>query len=181
MELTRDFGRKRGYRFKRNWLDNRWRASAEKGGAFSACHAEKQLAISVLRESIAHVLGKRDITPETMEKLKLAVEAKRLQSDFTIELEHKPCECCLRVSINFVHMHHQYVREANQSLVPQLDPQQVRSTLPVGAKGMVLRGKINPQNTQLCIFALTTSRASDRSSSPREALPPLRMTMQSRM
>ncbi|KAJ4409733.1 hypothetical protein N0V82_009395 [Gnomoniopsis sp. IMI 355080] len=96
LEFTRGFGRMFGYRFKRNWLDYRWKDPAEKDGAFHACHAEKQLAIFILRESIAHVLGIRDITIETLEKLKLAVEAEGLQWEFTIELEHKPCDCCLR-------------------------------------------------------------------------------------
>lgn len=101
LELTRAFANIVGYRFKRHWLDNRFQG--DKAGAFHACHCEKQLVIFILRESLGHVLGARDITLDKMAKLKLAVDGGLgdFQRKFIIDLEHKPCKCCIAVSIAF--------------------------------------------------------------------------------
>lgn len=104
LNLIRDFRKVVGYQFKKNPFDNKWRGSTEKDGAFHGCHAEKQLAIFVLRECIARVLNVRDFSLENMAQLKLAIEGQieGLQKEYIIELEHKPCNCCIRVSISFV-------------------------------------------------------------------------------
>lgn len=82
----------------------------ERAGMFSACHAEKQMAVFALKESLRQVLGVEDITADNVAKLKEFVvalpqqvhvgsETGRLQTHFTIELEHKPCSCCIAVNI----------------------------------------------------------------------------------
>lgn len=104
LNLVRDFRKVVGYKFKKNPFDNKWRGSTEKAGAFLACHAEKQLAIFVLRECIAQVLHVRDFSLKNMAKLKLAIdeETEGLKKEYIIELEHKPCVCCIRVSTGTV-------------------------------------------------------------------------------
>lgn len=100
LDLIRDFRKVVGYQFKRNPFDEKWTASTEKDGVFHCCHAEKQLAIFVLRECMACVLNVRDFSLDNMAKLKLAIDQETpqgLQKEYIIELEHKPCTCCIRV------------------------------------------------------------------------------------
>lgn len=100
LELIRDFRKVFGYKFNRYMHDCRWTRSTEKDGVWRACHAEKQLAIFVLRKCIAQVLNVRDCSLENISKLKLAIdgETEGLQTEYIIELEHKPCDCCIHVS-----------------------------------------------------------------------------------
>lgn len=138
LELTREFAAVVGYKFKKNWLDDRWSSTPEKAGVFHACHAEKQVAIFILRESMAHVSGTRDITLENMAALKLA---QGLQKEFIIEIEHKPCNCCIRVSIVYQIATARSGKLTNSS-VSQIDLQELRPQFQVGATTMVHRGKI---------------------------------------
>lgn len=51
---------------------------------------------------MARILGIRDSTLENLAKLKLAtMNGDGFETDFVIELEHKPCCCCIAVSIIF--------------------------------------------------------------------------------
>lgn len=75
--------------------------SLEKKGSFLACHAEKQLAVHVLQETIGQVLDTYEFTPEKIAELRVFVDAHPDNKNgfhFTILLEHKPCYCCLAVS-----------------------------------------------------------------------------------
>lgn len=102
-KLTRDLAKIVGFEFKSMYLDYRHKGNpSEKAGAFHACHAEKQLAVFVLTESMACVLGTREFSLDNMDKLKLAVtkDASTVQKEYIIELEHKPCSCCIAVSIS---------------------------------------------------------------------------------
>ncbi|KAJ4392237.1 hypothetical protein N0V93_005862 [Gnomoniopsis smithogilvyi] len=97
-KLTRDLAKIVGFKFKNWFLDGKYEGTpSEKAGAFHTCHAEKQLAVFVLMDSMASVLGTSVIDLDSLAKLKLAVkkDATTIQKEFVIELEHKPCLCCI--------------------------------------------------------------------------------------
>lgn len=100
-KLTRQIGALFGHHFDNMWLDCKYATTdpLEKQGAFSGCHAEKQLAVFVLRDTLSKTLGSNDVTMEAVARLKEILEGDGnvFQIKFTIELQHEPCACCLRV------------------------------------------------------------------------------------
>lgn len=91
------------HKFALNPLDAKFPGDSrrEKDGAFAACHAEKQLGVFALQQSMAQALGVKEVTVENVAKLKDVVMAPgldNLQTHFIVELEHKPCACCISVS-----------------------------------------------------------------------------------
>ncbi|ROV88306.1 hypothetical protein VMCG_10476 [Cytospora schulzeri] len=91
-----------GFKLEGSWLDNRWRGDpAEKSGSYLSSHAEKQLGIWVLVESLSQALGTKEITNENVMALKeRAHQLPARLRETLVELDHEPCSSC----INFLNL-----------------------------------------------------------------------------
>lgn len=80
----------------------RWRGDpAEKKGCYLSAHAEKQLGIWVLMESMSQALGTKQITIENIARLKeLSQDLPVRLRETQIELDHEPCSSCIKVSLS---------------------------------------------------------------------------------
>jgi hypothetical protein len=73
-----------------------------KKGSYLSCHAEKQLGIWVLAESLSQALGTRELTRDNISRLKkVSHQLPEQLRETQIELDHKPCSSCINVSNTF--------------------------------------------------------------------------------
>lgn len=121
-----------GFKLAYNPLDESYSAGpsttvADQVGAYYGCHAEKQLGLWVLEESLACILGTRDVTEENVFELRQRVDElpSHLQRS-VILLDHKPCPSCRNVSLQSTILYPFYFL-LTPALVPQAHLPQSRS------------------------------------------------------